>query len=577
MCEQRKENGKNFLNEVHFIHFSLPLPSKKLVQTMKKNLFCVCVFLLTLTACTSASYVLESMEPHRIEVTKELDAQPVTEVVDFLASYRAGVDSLRAPYIGQSEVFMTAGRPESLLSNWVADALVASSERMGYQPDLGICNVGGLRASMPAGIVRKGDMLAISPFENFFTILKMRGTDVEQLMRDIAAVHGEGVSSSVRLVITRDGLLKSATIGGQRIDPDRIYTIATLDYLAEGNDKLYSFKNAVERTTTQTPVRETIIEQLEWLDKQGMKATAKIEGRIVETDEGESPIHIQQTVSKEVGGTETEIALNDSIAHGAGSTSLLLVHTNDTHSCIEPLNPLLADTAMANKGGYLRRAALLRELRASNPNLLLVDAGDFSQGSAYYSLYHGDVEVGLMNLMQYDAATIGNHEFDFGLENMARIFRMAEFPIVCCNYDFTGTPVEGLVKPYTIVERGGLKIGIFGVSPQLEGLVAAHTCEGVVYNNPITSAQATADYLHDTAQCDLIICLSHLGWMLPDISDEELISSTRYIDVVIGGHSHTYFASPQVLINLDGEVVPDNQMGKNARYVGTLRLNFSRR
>jgi 5'-nucleotidase len=256
--------------------------------------------------------------------------------------------------------------------------------------------------------------------------------------------------------------------------------------------------------------------------------------------------------------------------------SLLLVHTNDTHSCIEPLSPLLSDTAQADKGGYLRRVALIDQLRKSDPDLLLVDAGDFSQGSAYYSLYHGDVEVGLMNLMGYDAATIGNHEFDWGTENMARIFRQAQFPIVCCNYDFTSTPVEGLVKPYTIVRRAGLKIGLLGVSPQLEGLVAAHTCEGVRYTDPIVAAQPVADYLRNVEHCDLVVCISHLGWKVAGVSDEELIAATRNIDIVIGGHSHTYFRHPEVLENLDGHAIIDNQMGKNARFVGTLRLHFNR-
>ena len=225
----------------------------------------------------------------------------------------------------------------------------------------------------------------------------------------------------------------------------------------------------------------------------------------------------------------------------------------------------------------MRRAALLRDLRQQDPDLLLVDAGDFSQGSAYYSLYHGDVEVGLMNLMGYDAVTIGNHEFDWGLENMARIFRMARFPIVCCNYDFTGTPVEGLVKPYVIVKRHGLKIGILGVSPQLEGLVAAHTCEGVRFSDPVESVNRVGEYLKKRAHCDLVICLSHLGWNLPGLSDEEFIPATRNVDLVIGGHSHTYFTNPKVLTNLDGQMVPINQMGKNGRYVGTLRLSLMKR
>ena len=228
-----------------FGHFSVSLPANCDFNDMKRSLFPV-LFILLLVGCKSHHYTLQSLHPHRIEVTKALDAHPSAEAEAFIAPFRAGVDSLRAPYIGQSEMYMTSGRPESLLSNWVADALVAAGQRMGYQPDLGICNIGGLRAAMPKDTVRRGDILSISPFENFFTILKMKGSDVQALMQDIAAVHGEGVSSSARLVITRDGKLKSATIAGKPIDPDATYVIATLDYLADGNDKLYSLKRSTE-------------------------------------------------------------------------------------------------------------------------------------------------------------------------------------------------------------------------------------------------------------------------------------------------------------------------------------------
>lgn len=534
--------------------------------------FALCALL---CSCKSHYYVLQSVAPHRIEVTKALDAQPLQAVTDFIAPFTVGVDSLRRPYIGQSEQYMSADRPESLLSNWVADALVAVGERMGYHADLGICNIGGLRAAMPKDTVRLGDVLAISPFENFLTILKMRGSDMEQLMCNIAAVYGEGVSSSARIVATRDGRLKSATIGGKPIKADSLYTVVTLNYLADGNDKLYALKNSAERMETKMAIREVLIDQLKYLDQQGKKATARIEGRVTIAEEGEWPQKVQQAASKEVGGAEQTITVSTPKSSGKNK-ELLLVHTNDTHSCVEPLSPLLADTAQADKGGYLRRAALLRDMRQANPDLLLVDAGDFSQGSAYYNLYHGDVEVGLMNLMCYDVATIGNHEFDCGLENMAHLFRMAKFPIVCCNYDFTGTPVEGLVKPYVIIHRAGLKIGVLGVSPQLEGLVAAHTCEGVRFTDPIAAAQRVADYLKKTEKCDLVICLSHLGWSIAGVSDEEFIPATRNIDIVIGGHSHTYFASPQLVKNADGIEVPDNQMGKNARYVGTMRLHLNR-
>lgn len=255
--------------------------------------------------------------------------------------------------------------------------------------------------------------------------------------------------------------------------------------------------------------------------------------------------------------------------------SLFIAHTSDTHSCIEPISPNFADTAQANKGGYLRRVSLIKQLRREHPNdLLLFDCGDFSQGSVYYNLFKGEVEILLMNQMGYDACTIGNHEFDFGLENMARLFRMAEFPIVCCNYDFSGTPVEGLVKPYIILERAGVRVGILGVSPRMEGLVAQANYQGVEYTKPIKAAQPIVDHLRQKEQCDVVICLSHLGWLEGEEGDKGFIAGTHGIDVVLGGHSHTYFEHPQYILNSEGHEIVVNHMGKNARFVGTLELGI---
>ena len=174
---------------------------------------------------------------------------------------------------------------------------------------------------------------------------------------------------------------------------------------------------------------------------------------------------------------------------------LTILHTNDTHSCIMPLNENLSDTAVTGRGGFLRRIEMIREERRKNPDLLLFDSGDFSQGSAYYSLFKGDVEVGLMNRMHYDAVAIGNHEFDFGMDNMARLFRMANFPIVCSNYDFTGTPCEGLVKPYVVLKRKGIRIGVFGLSPELNGLVDAKNYGQTKYLDPIETDHKTVEKL----------------------------------------------------------------------------------
>ena len=253
---------------------------------------------------------------------------------------------------------------------------------------------------------------------------------------------------------------------------------------------------------------------------------------------------------------------------------LHILHTNDTHSCILPLNPNLADTALAGRGGYLRRIAMLQEERQKDPDLLYFDSGDFSQGSAYYTLFKGDVEVGLMNCMHVDAATIGNHEFDFGLDNMARIFRLANFPIVCANYDFTGTPVEGTVKPYVILKRKGLKIGVYGLSPKMEGLVDVNKCVGVKYLDPVKVGNAMGDLLKNRKKCDLVICISHLGWQLGGDDDNNVISKLRNTDLFLGGHSHTYLKQLEYVRDASGKFIPVDQNGKHGIWIGDLVVNM---
>lgn len=255
------------------------------------------------------------------------------------------------------------------------------------------------------------------------------------------------------------------------------------------------------------------------------------------------------------------------------SEGIFVVHTSDTHSCIEPISPNFGDSAQANKGGYLRRVVLLEEMRREHPdNLLLFDCGDFSQGSVYYNIYKGEVEVKLMNLMRYDACTIGNHEFDFGLENLARLMRMAEFPFVCCNYDFTGTPCEGLTKPYIILERAGMRIGVFGVCPQPDGLITKQNYEGMRYVRPAQAAQPVIDHLRKEERCDVVVCLSHLGWGESPDMDPDFLANTTGLDVLLGGHSHSYFDTPRYIKDKRGHEVLVDHQGKNARFLGTIEI-----
>lgn len=254
---------------------------------------------------------------------------------------------------------------------------------------------------------------------------------------------------------------------------------------------------------------------------------------------------------------------------------LTILHTNDTHSCVMPLSVHLADTLQAGRGGFLRRIAMLKEERRKDPGLLLFDSGDFCQGSPYYTLFKGDVESGLMNMMHYDAGTIGNHEFDFGLENMARVFKRLNFPIVCANYRFHEYGLDKIVKPYVILKRNGLKIGVFGLSPRLDGLVDHKNYRSTEYLDPVKTAQEMADLLK-TKHCDLIVCISHLGWEEKGMGDQEVISHTRGIDLVLGGHSHTYFRQLRYVDNLDGKPVADDQNGKSGIYIGKMKITLEK-
>jgi len=265
-----------------------------------------------------------------------------------------------------------------------------------------------------------------------------------------------------------------------------------------------------------------------------------------------------------------------SFSSGRAQKTLTILHTNDTHSTVMPLNRNLADTMLADRGGYLRRITMLNEERQKDPDLLLFDSGDFSQGSAYYSMFQGDVEIGLMNLMHYDAATIGNHEFDFGLDNMVRIFKQANFPIVCSNYDFANTELKDIVKPYIIIKRKGVKIGVFALCPPLEGLVFTKNYEPLRFLDPIEVTNKMVNLLKREKKCDMIICISHLGWERSEYPDERVIQNTQGIDLILGGHTHTYFDKLEYVNDKAGKPVAVDQNGKHAAFVGKLLLSLNK-
>lgn len=253
---------------------------------------------------------------------------------------------------------------------------------------------------------------------------------------------------------------------------------------------------------------------------------------------------------------------------------ITILHTNDVHSYIDPFpanhpkNP--------NMGGVVRRASLIETIRIENPNVVLLDAGDIFQGTPYFNYYGGELEFKLMSMMQYDIATIGNHDFDNGIEGLLAQLPHAKFDFVSANYDFKNTILDGYIKPYKIMFVDGVKIGVFGLGIQLDGLVDKKNCKETIYNDPIEVATDMAHLLKHEKKCDLVICLSHIGYSYKDesnkVCDIILAKKTKDIDLILGGHTHTFLDKPVIEKNLDGNDVVINQVGCYGLNLG--RIDF---
>ena len=253
--------------------------------------------------------------------------------------------------------------------------------------------------------------------------------------------------------------------------------------------------------------------------------------------------------------------------------TLTILHTNDTHSQVEPLEKGKRD---ASCGGYARRMGFIAKEREQNPSLLLFDAGDFSQGTPYFNFYHGRIEIEAMNRMGYDAIALGNHEFDNGVDTLAVILQDAKFPIVCANYNVTGSALEGIVTPYTIIRRANVRIGVFGIGVDPKGLIADRNFYPLQYLDPIATAQEVTDLLKNDKKCDVIICLSHQGTHPGTdgkLSDIELAQTTKNIDIIIGAHTHKIVENLYIP-NMDGDSVLLMQMGKAGARIGKIEVEM---
>jgi 5'-nucleotidase len=255
---------------------------------------------------------------------------------------------------------------------------------------------------------------------------------------------------------------------------------------------------------------------------------------------------------------------------------ITILHTNDVHSHIEafPAN----DSRNANMGGVARRAALIKSIREENANILLLDAGDMFQGTPYFNFYGGELEFKLMSIMGYDAATIGNHDFDNGIDGLYKQLPNAKFDLLSANYDFKNTVMDTHVKPYKIFIKNDIKIGVFGLGIELNGLVDQKMYKETKYLDPVNIAQDISRILNEVEHCDLVICLSHLGYNYRNnaekISDLKLASLTKGIDLIIGGHTHTFLKKPTITKNILGENMLINQVGWAGINLGRIDYYF---
>lgn len=261
----------------------------------------------------------------------------------------------------------------------------------------------------------------------------------------------------------------------------------------------------------------------------------------------------------------------------APPAKLTILHTNDTHSRLDPFP--MDGGRNQGLGGVVERADIIKKIRQEVEHVMLLDAGDIFQGTPYFNIYKGEPEIKAMTTMGYDATTIGNHDFDAGMENLAKqLDDHARFPMIVSNYDFTGTPMEQKFVPHQIIKKGKLKIGILGLGIELKGLVPDNLYGSTKYLDPIQKGNEVAGILKNKENCDMVICLSHLGFQYRDnkVSDNTLAKETENIDVIIGGHTHTFLDAPVVVKNKKNNDVVINQVGFAGINLGRLDFEFSK-
>ena len=457
------------------------------------------------------------------------------EVASLLMEVQPGLAALKE-VVAISPQGLSVYPPESPLSNFIVDNLARDvAEITGKKVDVGIVNFGGIRCNLPAGNVLLDDVVSMLPFKNYGTWLSVKGTDLRAFIEQLAAEGPQCVSGA--RVVVKDGKLESVLIGGKPLDDNKYYGVATIDFLLDGGDNIRLARNARQMIITDWKLGDLILADIRELKAAGKPLEYGMDGRFVV--EGADRLSRRDPFKAEpYSGTVP-----------SRKPRLVVIHCNDTHSHFDPF--LTGEGVLM--GGIIERAAFVDSIRAAYPasKVLFLHAGDFNQGTSYYSELGGSLEPKMINAMKYDCITLGNHELDDGIESLAERLSVVDCPVVCANCEFPA-PLSSVVEPYTIIKRGGMKIGIIGLESDIATMVSATIADRVQQIDNVTAVMEWAPYLKHEEKCDMVILLSHIGYS----EDLALIPRVRDVDLVVGGHSHTFVDGLASAVDLDGKTVP---------------------
>ena len=457
-------------------------------------------------------------------------------------------------YLKEAVAFSPEGlakySPESPLSNFIVDHLKAATERItGRHVDLAITNFGGIRCDLPKGNVLLDDVVSMLPFSNYATWLSVPGSELRKVFEQMAP--RPLCVSGVQMEIA-DGKLLSVKIGGKPIDDRKYYGLATIDFLMDGGDGYKLARGAKDFVITDAKIGDIILEDIRAITAAGEPLEYSTDGRV------------KVSRSEPAAAVQEEAPAAEAVAAPAGRPKLVIMHCNDTHSHFDPF-----PTEKGYRGGIVERAAFVDSIRRAYPasKVLLLHAGDFNQGSSYYSELGGSLEPKMINALRYDCVTLGNHELDNGIEDLAARLSRIKCPIVCANCEFPDT-LQQFVEPYVILNRGGMKIGVIGMESDIATMVAAPTAQRIQQYDNVETVLKWAPYLKEEEGCDMVILLSHMGYG----ADQDVVSKARGVDLVIGGHTHTFVEDFVYTEDLDGHRVPIITDGCWGREMGLIKV-----